>query len=798
MKIFKLTFLALLFTSLVVVAQDNQTQSEEVVKEEIQPIAIPEVSSQAEALVKRIESEYKVAIAKPTISLVKQQADTLQKELDNITSITNHIMEENLPYRYVEGFVKKWDRLIARATVPEMTIKGHTERIDEIFQELAKQEVLWEKTREAYADKEEIPDELFDRIFFSVDQIKSLKKTMSDSLLLAINVQNQILDLKLDANNYANNLDEVLKTQFSTLLSERHLPIWNSVFDSTVYNRTLANNKLWIPIAMEESTSYIQLNASKIVVLLVIFMVFLSIIYWMRSKLTELKAKDLAELPLGEKILDRPVGAAMLFTMMASLIILQNRPLYLDIVMSLLFLIPFMLVTTNIIIKKLKWTIIYLACMFILVDSSRVLILSDYSNRFLMLMISGAMAFYFYWLLKKITREERQDEANDIWYRVLLFVSPLFLLGMLVSILSNIVGYIYISTLITEGLLTSTILALLLGAFYVSLKTLVLLFLNTNVAQKSKVLERYKDQTFRTIKISLKIFYLVIWFYYTANVTMIFNPIIELYYEIWNWGVTVGTISISVGGVISFGIILFISWLVANFTKVLLQVEFLDRFNLPRGVSMAVGSLTNYAVMFLGFFMALSSLGFDLENLGLLAGALGVGIGFGLQNIVGNFISGLILVFERPITIGDIVTVDTIEGEVTAIGIRASNIRQYDGAELIVPNSSLISSNVINWTLSDKRRRIKLVIQTDTKANPENVIEWMEEALAEIEGVMKLPMCKAYFEGVIEQSYQFYILYWVSNDILRVKNEVNIRIIENLKKHKVTVSAQRKVELLGK
>ena len=138
MKIFKLILLTLLFTPLAVKSQDNQKQAEE--KEEIQPIAIPEVSSQAETLVKQIENEYKAVIAEPIISQVKQQADTLKKELDNITAITDHIMEENLPYRYVEGFVKKWDRLITRATIPEMTIKGHTERIDKIFKELAEQE----------------------------------------------------------------------------------------------------------------------------------------------------------------------------------------------------------------------------------------------------------------------------------------------------------------------------------------------------------------------------------------------------------------------------------------------------------------------------------------------------------------------------------------------------------------------------------------------------------------------------------------------------------------------------------
>ncbi|MDW3209635.1 MAG: mechanosensitive ion channel [Reichenbachiella sp.] len=796
MKIFKLLLLSFILLPLTGISQENQTKEEE--KDKIEPIAIPEVSSQAELLVRLIESEYKPVIEKPIISQVKQQTDTLKKELDNITAITNHIMQENLPYRYVESFVKKWDRLISRASVPEVVIKGHTSRIDEIFKELRKQEVLWESTRKAYANKEEIPDELFNRIFFSVDQIKKLKNTMSDSLVQAINVQNQILDLKLEANNYAQELDQALKTQFSTLLSMRQSPIWHSDLDSATYQNTLANNKLWIPMAIDETKGYINLRASSLLIMLVIFSIFISMIFWMRGKLSELKEKDLAELPLGEKVLHRPIGAAVLFTLMASLPLLPNRPLYLEIGLGLFFLIPFLSVTSAIIIKKLRWSIFFLAGMFILIDASRILILSDYTNRFLMLIISAAMAYYFFWLLRNISHEEKKGVAKDIWYRVLFFVSPLFLVGMVFSILANTIGYIYISQLITDGILTSTILALLLGSLYVSLKTLVLLALNTNIAQKSKVFTLYKDQTFRTIKVSLKFFYLITWFYYTAKTTLLWQPILEAYEEIWNWGVTVGSIGISVGGVISFGIILFASWLIANFTKILLQIEFLDRIDLPRGVSMAVGSITNYAIMFLGFFMALSSLGFDLANLGLLAGALGVGIGFGLQNIVGNFISGLILVFERPITIGDIVTVDTIEGEVIAIGIRASKIRQYDGAELIVPNSTLISNNVINWTLSDKRRRIKLVIQTSTEVDPEKVIQWMEEALTDIDGVIKHPPYKAYFESVKEQSYQFYINYWVSHEILRVKNEVNIRVIENLKKHKVIVSAQRKVELLSK
>jgi len=156
-------------------------------------------------------------------------------------------------------------------------------------------------------------------------------------------------------------------------------------------------------------------------------------------------------------------------------------------------------------------------------------------------------------------------------------------------------------------------------------------------------------------------------------------------------GWEIGTMAISVGEILSFILILVFSFGLASFIKVIVEDEFLVRTNLPKGVPAAISVTIRYFIIVLGIAMALSSAGIDLGKFGLLAGALGVGIGFGLQNIIGNFISGLILVYERPVNVGDTVEVESLMGIVNRIGVRSSNVRTFDGAEVIVPNANLIS-----------------------------------------------------------------------------------------------------------
>src|SRR5262249_28664708 len=144
-------------------------------------------------------------------------------------------------------------------------------------------------------------------------------------------------------------------------------------------------------------------------------------------------------------------------------------------------------------------------------------------------------------------------------------------------------------------------------------------------------------------------------------------------------------------------------------------------------------------------------------------GAFGVGIGFGLQSVVNNFVSGLILLFERPVHVGDVVEIgDRLSGEVKRIGIRASTVRTGQGAEIIVPNAQLITERVTNWTLSDRTRRIDLRVGVDYGSAPDRVMEALEAIARAHPGVLKSPAPAAYFVEFGDSAITFELRAWTS------------------------------------
>jgi small-conductance mechanosensitive channel len=183
-----------------------------------------------------------------------------------------------------------------------------------------------------------------------------------------------------------------------------------------------------------------------------------------------------------------------------------------------------------------------------------------------------------------------------------------------------------------------------------------------------------------------------------------------------------------VEGLVAFAVSVWLAVIVAGAVRALLEEDVLARMPLPRGVPSAVSAAANYTILFVGILLAMSAAGLSLERVTLLAGAIGVGVGFGLQNVVNNFVSGLILLVERPMRIGDVVEIGTTVGTVRRIGIRSSTLRTFEGAEVIVPNGSVIAERLTNWTFSDYSRRVDVKVAVDDRADPETVRTLLEQA----------------------------------------------------------------------
>jgi small-conductance mechanosensitive channel len=177
-------------------------------------------------------------------------------------------------------------------------------------------------------------------------------------------------------------------------------------------------------------------------------------------------------------------------------------------------------------------------------------------------------------------------------------------------------------------------------------------------------------------------------------------------------------------------------------------------------MSYAYSRLVHYVILAIGFLVGLGVLGMDLTKVSVLAGAFGVGIGFGLQDVVNNFVCGLILLFERPVHVGDVVEVSSLQGEVRKIGIRASTVRTYQGADIIVPNSQFITANVTNWTLSDQLRRIELPVGVNYGAAPQQVIELLVKTAQAHPAILKDPPPSALFMNYGDSSINFELRAW--------------------------------------
>jgi small-conductance mechanosensitive channel len=185
------------------------------------------------------------------------------------------------------------------------------------------------------------------------------------------------------------------------------------------------------------------------------------------------------------------------------------------------------------------------------------------------------------------------------------------------------------------------------------------------------------------------------------------------------------------------------------------------------GVRIAIGSIVKYVLLTIGFVIILQTAGIDLSSITILFGALGVGIGFGLQNITNNFVSGLIILFERPIKVGDRIEVSGIAGDVVDISMRATTIVTNDNISIIVPNSEFISSTVINWSHTDRSVRFNFPVGVSYREDPRKIRELLLGIALDNPGILRDPKPDVLFTDYGDSALMFNLRVWTSEYVNR-------------------------------
>lgn len=254
--------------------------------------------------------------------------------------------------------------------------------------------------------------------------------------------------------------------------------------------------------------------------------------------------------------------------------------------------------------------------------------------------------------------------------------------------------------------------------------------------------------------------------------------------------VTMGSLSITVWLLIYFIFGIFLLFYLSGRFKRILINHILVRYTPELGVRQAIGTIARYIIVFLGLLIIFQTAGIDLSTLTVLAGALGIGIGFGLQNITNNFVSGIILLLERPIKVGDRIEVGIVHGRVTDISARATTIVTNDNVSIIVPNSEFTSKNIINWSHHDEDIRFRVPISVAYASNVELVTKLLLEVAKEDPDVMNEPAPTVRLRAFGDNGIEFELLVWTNTQTHRrglFTSNINYSIIRKFNAHGIQI-----------
>jgi small-conductance mechanosensitive channel len=246
---------------------------------------------------------------------------------------------------------------------------------------------------------------------------------------------------------------------------------------------------------------------------------------------------------------------------------------------------------------------------------------------------------------------------------------------------------------------------------------------------------------------------------------------------------------ITVSNLIMFVLVISVFAIISRIVRKIVRSQIFPRVAIEEGTQYTLLRVTHYLVIIVGAVVAFQFIGIDLTGLAVIFGLLSVGIGFGLQNVTSNFVAGLILLFERPIKVGDRITVGNTEGDVAEINIRSTTIRSLNNIAIIVPNSEFVSSTVINWTYGDQRVRLEIDVGVSYHSDLEKVFRCLREVAEEHVEVLRDPKPEVLHTGFGDSSWNMRLRAWISNPKThpQVRSALNCAIVRKFRENGIEI-----------
>jgi len=636
----------------------------------------------------------------------------------------------------------------------------------------------------AYVHSEDLTSSLANRSAQMLEESTTLTNYIVEMEDIIIHYSDDLLNEKKRIDKLTSRV-EVLELNYEMIyLSKTHPAIWER--DTLPPDTTIKLKYVIAEVSdtySEGLTNFYAQYKIRLWINFFIFLFFLGVSLFVRRNIRKgLISSDDRRIQVFFKIFSRPVSISLTLALFLFIILYPNAPSVAGDLASYVIIFPLVLVSLLILPKRWHTLIIAGAVLFIFEEVLETLRFDSLPlPRYLLLVVVILTTAFVAWLIikqkahsKNIGRKRVGLPEIGLWLSICI---------LLAAIITNFTGYVAMSFFLFRGLVISVMAGILIKVTVSILDSFLTLMIMGKSSQMLEMVREHGNNLVDRVISLVKFFAVIYWITIVLRRFMIYDPVLDWLMGILNTKWVVNDLTISVESILYFGLIIFLSFWISRLIRLILNKEVYPRVKFSRGIPGIISLIIRVAIITIGFILSLSVLGIKMDKLTILLGALGVGIGFGLQDIINNLISGFILVFERPIQVGDIVKFGEREGKVKEIGIRASTIKTYDGTEVIVPNGKLVSQELINLTLSDRMLRVEIDISTDYGSDPQEVIDILVMQAKLHPGILKNPEAFAIFFGFGDYALKFR-LYTYTNEVdsrLRIRSELNLAISQAFK-----------------
>lgn len=713
---------------------------------------------------------------------ILQGLDTLNKEF-----IKYEGME--IGAKAVQNYKNELKLLLTEKDKLKIDLEGSTNKLQGYYTKINYLEQIWKATL-ASADGGAISATLKDRIAQVTNEVKSANELVINNGEAVISLSDRLLtggQLLEELSIQVTDAEEQFQLKY---LSKTHRAIWerDTLSEEESINPSIIFTSVHQAYAKGISQFY---NLYKVLIyfhlFLFIVLLTLTIIIKRRLKGKEIET-DSKRIQTFLRVFMRPIALSLLLALFLTFLLYPAAPLVITELASYFIIIPLIIIARQVLPSQ-WYKLLYLASgFFIFVELIETVQFESYPLPMVTILIAtiAAIAYVIWRITRRVRMAKKRADGKFTLIDVGLWIiaSNLF-----ISIIANITGYVSFGFFLFRGVVISVIAGLLISVTVTVIEGFFTLIIMGQSSQMYEVVRDYGNKLVNNIIRVVKFFALVYWLQIVLRRFLIYDSILDWLIGILETKWVINDITISVEGILLFGLIIFLSIWLSGFIKLLLEKEIFPRLKFSRGIPGIISLIIRFSIVTIGFLLSLGVLGIKLDNLTILMGALGVGIGFGLQDIMNNLISGFILIFGRPIQVGDIIQFGDKEGIVKEIGIRASNIKTYNGAEVIVPNGKLISNELVNLTLSDHMARVEINIGTEYGSDPQEVIDILVMQAKLHDKVSKNPEAFAIFFGYGDYALNFRLYAYTThvNSRLSIRSDLNLAIFQALKEAEIQI-----------